>query len=63
MCRSILPLSKIAHKMWHDHPFRQRNRSTKRTVRVVDGGDREAGGCRTKFEKEEVGNTGWDFMK
>ena len=25
MCRSIIPLRKIAHQMWRDHPFSQRN--------------------------------------
>ena len=34
MCRSILTLSKIAHQMWHDHPFSQRNRTLKRLVGV-----------------------------
>ena len=32
MCRSILSLSKIAHQMWHDHPFSQRNMTTERAV-------------------------------
>ena len=27
--------------MWRDHPFCQRNRTTKRTVEVEVGGDRE----------------------
>ena len=44
MCRSILSFCKIAHQMWHDHPFSQRNRTTERTVRVGFGGDREVGG-------------------
>ena len=46
MCRSILSLSKIAHYMWCDHPFNQRNRTTERTVGVGVGvgGDREVGG-------------------
>ena len=38
MCRSIF--SKIAHQMWHDHPFSQRSRTTKRTVGMGVGGDR-----------------------
>ena len=37
MSRSILPLSKIAHQMWRDHPGSQRNRTTEKS-----GG----GGCR-----------------
>ena len=28
----LLSLSKIAHQMWCDHPFSQRNKTTKRTV-------------------------------
>ena len=55
MCRSILSLSKIAHYMWCDHPFNQRNRTTERTVGVGVGvgGDRKVGGRGrwTKFEK------------
>ena len=34
MCRSTLSLSKIAHQMWHDHPFSQRNRTTERVAGV-----------------------------
>ena len=30
MCRSIILLSKIAHQLWHDHPFSQRNRIKER---------------------------------
>ena len=41
MCRSILSLRKIAHQMWRDHPFSQRNRTTERTVGVEVGGGRE----------------------
>ena len=44
MCRSILSLSKIAHKMWRDHPFSQRNRTTERTVGLGFESDREVGG-------------------
>ena len=44
MSRSILSLSKIAHQMWHDHPFSQRNRTTERSVGLQVGGDREMGG-------------------
>ena len=50
--RSILSLGKIAHQMWRDHPFSQRNRTTERTVGVGLGGDRKVGGRGwTKFEK------------
>ena len=44
MCRSILSLSKIAHQMWRDHPFGQRNMTTERTMGVGVGGDREVRG-------------------
>ena len=43
MCRSILSLSKIAHQMWCDYSFSQRNRTTERTVGVEVRGDREVG--------------------
>ena len=43
MCRSIL-LSKIAHQIWYDYPFSQRNRMTKRTVGMGLGGDRGVDG-------------------
>ena len=58
MKRSMLPLSKIAHQMWRDHPFSQRNMATERTVGVGVGGDREVGemvGRCTKFEKRDRG--------
>ena len=42
ICRSIL-LSKIAHQMWCDQPFSQRNMTTERTGEVGVGGDREVG--------------------
>ena len=32
MCKSIMSLSKIAHQMWHDHPFSQRSKTTERAV-------------------------------
>ena len=32
--RSILQLSKRIYRMWHDHPFSQRNKTTKRAVGV-----------------------------
>ena len=43
MCSSILSLSKIAHEMWRDHPFSQRNRKRVRTVGVGVVGDRKVG--------------------
>ena len=57
MCRSMTPLSKIAHQMWRDHPFIQRNRTTERTVAVGVGvgDDRKVGEGWIKFEKRERG--------
>ena len=40
----LLSLSKIAHQMWRDHPFSQRNITTEGAVGVGVGGDREVGG-------------------
>ena len=34
MCGSIISLSKIAHQMWRDHLFGQRNKTTERAVSV-----------------------------
>ena len=44
MSRSILSLSKIAHQIWCDHPFSQRNKETERTMRLGVRGDREVVG-------------------
>ena len=42
-------LSKIAHQVWCDHPFSQRNRTIERTVGGGGGGGREVrGGGGTK---------------
>ena len=49
MCRSILSLSKIAHQLWRDLPFSQRNKTTERTIGVEIRGDREMG--KRIFEK------------
>ena len=38
MRRSILSLSKIAHQMWFDEPFTQRNITTEKTVELGVGG-------------------------
>ena len=43
MCRSILSLSKIAHQMGCDQPFRQRNMATERTGEMGVRGDGEVG--------------------
>ena len=49
MCRSILSLSKIAHQLWRDLPFSQRNKTTEKTIGVEVRGDREMG--KGRFEK------------
>ena len=46
MCISIISLSKATHQMWHDHPFSQRTRETKRAV-VVEA----KGGVRQNMKK------------
>ena len=53
MCRSISSSSKIAHQMWHDHPFSQRNRTTEIPVGMGVGDDRKVGEGWTKFENGE----------
>ena len=50
MCTSLLSLSKILQKLWHDHLFSQRNRTTERTVGVGVGQNEKKG--------EGVGNIG-----
>ena len=39
-----IPLSKLTHQIWRDHPFSQRNKTTERAVGVGVGGDREVRG-------------------
>ena len=46
MCRSITSLSRITHHMWHDHPFSQQNKVTKKAV-----GSRLGGGGWTNLKK------------
>ena len=43
MCRSVLSSIKIAHQLWTDNTFSQRDKTTERTVGVEVGGDREGG--------------------
>ena len=43
MCTFMISLTKIAHQMWRDHPFSQRNKTTEWADGVVTGGDREGG--------------------
>ena len=38
--KCVDPLSKIAHQMWRDHPFSQRDRKAGKTVGVGVGDDR-----------------------
>ena len=52
MCRSILLLHKIAHQMWHDHPFSQRNMTTERALGMRVWGDREVGGVGKTWKRE-----------
>ena len=57
MSISIISLSEIAHHMWCDHPFSQRNKKTERTVGLGATGKGESGW--TEFEKNVgVGNIG-----
>ena len=55
MCGSIISLSKIAHQMWCNHPFSQRNKTIERAV----GG----GGWRRQERKEEGGGDGQNLKK
>ena len=43
ICTSMI-LSKIAHQMWRDHPFSQRNKATEWAVGVGVGDKREVMG-------------------
>ena len=52
MCRPKMSLCKITHQMWHNHPFSQKNKATKRYWGIglcVYGGG--GGGGEAKFEK------------
>ena len=62
--RSVLSLIKIAHQLWTDYTFSQRDKTTERTVGVEVGGDRGwRGGGWTEFEKVGVGYTRGVFIK
>ena len=54
--RSIILLSKIAHQMWYDHSFSQRNKTSKIAVEVKIGDNEKRGW--TKIRKYGVGNIG-----
>ena len=41
MCTSLTSLSKIAHQLWRDHPFSQRNKTKELVLGVGVGNDRE----------------------
>ena len=43
MCGFIISLTKIAHQMWPDYRFSQRNKTIERAMEVRVGGDREGG--------------------
>ena len=51
MCRSIISLSKITHQTWHNHPFSQGNKTTKRAVGVEVGSNDEEGGVGQNLKK------------
>ena len=55
MCRCIISLSKITHQMWHDPPFSQENKATKRVVRVEVGGERGEKRVEQNFKKKRGG--------
>ena len=44
VCRFIIILSIIAHQMWRDHSFSQRNKTTEKAVGVEIERDRVGGG-------------------
>ena len=51
MCRCIISLSKITHQMWHNPPFSQGNKATKRVARVEVAGERGGEGGEQHFKK------------
>ena len=53
MCTSMISLSKIAHQVWCDHPFSQRNKTAEWSVGWVLEVTGKGGW--TKFEKGEGG--------
>ena len=48
----------IAHQMWRDHPFSQRNRKTERRVRLEVGGDWEVWGVALIWKRRGACNIG-----
>ena len=46
MYRFIISLRKLTHQIWHDHPFTQRNRTSKTAAEV------KVAGKEVKFENE-----------
>ena len=52
ICRSIISLSKVAHQMWHNHPFSQKNaRQQRKQWGWGLEATRKGRGSWTKFEK------------
>ena len=43
MCTSMISLNKIAHQLWHDHPFSERDKTTEWAVGVRVGRNRRGG--------------------
>ena len=58
ICRTIISLSNIAHQMWRDLPFSQRNKATKITLVV---GFRGEGENWTKFESFYEVSFSWSY--
>ena len=52
MCIFMILLNKMAHQMWHDCTFNQRNKTTERAVREGVGGDRGERGAGQNLKKE-----------
>ena len=63
MCRCMISLSKITHQMWHDPPFSQENKATKRVVRVGVGGERGEKRVEQNFKKEGGGGAGMQYRE
>ena len=49
-------ISKITHQLWHDYPFSQRNKTTKRAVGLEVGEDGEEKGVGQNLVKGGVGD-------
>ena len=49
--------------MWHDPPFSQENKATKRVVRVGVGGERGEKRVEQNFKKEGGGGAGMQYRE